>query len=521
MLAALSGVLTASCFPPFDLCFLLPVCLLPLLYALAGRSAADRARLGGLFGLVFFGVLLWWIAPTISTYGSMPPWASWPVLGLLVLYLAAYPGLWAALGAGGASRRPLAVLLLPASWTLLEWARSHLLTGFPWGLLAYSLAPETCLIQAVDLFGPLGISFLAVLVNVAVFHAVEAWRGAGKKEAAAWLALAALPPAVLSAYGVLRMDRVKAADPRFEPVQVMAIQGSIDQDKKWNPSFQQRTLEIYESLTASAMEHLDEPPGSGNGPVKRIAVWPETAVPFFFQDKGPLRERMVRFARRMKIPILFGSPAYRQEDGRLEYLNSAFLLAPDGSVAGRYDKRHLVPFGEYLPWGWFTSWAKDMIPRIGDFSPGLSPCPLVFHGIRIGILVCFESIFPSLAGESVGCGANILAVLTNDAWFGRTGAPFQHEAMAVFRAVETRRWLVRAANTGVSSIISPWGTRTGATGLFQPAYLTGTVRLRTDRTLYSRAGDLPVLTSCLFLVLISCYISWEHGSRRCRKGPGR
>ncbi len=525
-MAALTGLLTALCFPPFDLFFILPVCLVPVLFSIRGKGFRDGMRMGYVAGLVYFATLLWWIAPTISTYGSMPIWASWPVLGLLVCYLALYPALWAGLGAMVFRTRYPAIagiLLLPAAWTLIEWLRSHVLTGFPWGLLAYALEPEHILIQAGDVFGPLGLSFAIVLTNVCFFTGLQRYKEAGNR-AIAWIALAAFPAAALWTYGEIRTNQVQENDYRFPEMRVAAVQGSIPQDRKWDPEFQERTLDIYRALTLSVNRAIEGPAAPGNASVPWIVVWPETATPFFFQEKGPLHYWMVSFAQEIGAPILFGSPAYKRTSvDDVQYLNSAFLLKPDGVVAGRYDKRHLVPFGEYLPWGWLTFWARDMIPRIGDFTPGTSPSLLCYDKMKAGVLVCFESIFPGLARESVEAGANLLAVLTNDAWFGRTGAPYQHEAMAVFRAVETRRWVVRAANTGISSIITPWGTRTGKTGLFQPAYLTGTVHLRTDRTLYSRTGDLPVLTSCLFLVLISCYILWKHSSpaHGDRKGPGR
>ncbi len=516
ILAILSGVLTALSFQPYNLTVFLPLCLVPLLLSVRGKTFAEGLKLGYLAGIFYFGILIWWITPTISTYGDLPIWTALPIFGLFVCYLALFPGLWAGLASpalsSGASR--ISLFFLPSAWVLLEWSRSHLLTGFPWGLLAYSLEPFPALIQTADIWGPLGISFLVVTINVLIFRGIQSW---AKKpiRAASWVGAAAVLVAALWLYGNQKISLTEKEDRKFQKIQVVAVQGAIPLDKKWDPDFQAETLKIYERLTQKALKSKK----STGVQEERLVVWPETATPFFFQEPGPLHSWMINFAQKIHAPVLFGSPAYHRTGlYDVEYLNSAYLLQPDGSVSGRYDKRHLVPFGEYLPWKWITFWARDMIPRIGNFRPGKSVAPLRYHEIRTGVLVCFESIFPDLARQSVQAGANILAVLTNDAWFGRTGAPFQHNAMSVFRAVENRRWLVRAANTGISSIISPWGQYTAQTDLFKPAYLNETVRLRTGRTMYSRNGGLTILIPCLLLVLISCYKL--RGSWKGNANPG-
>ncbi len=184
-----------------------------------------------------------------------------------------------------------------------------------------------------------------------------------------------------------------------------------------------------------------------------------------------------------------------------------------GRITAKYDKMHLVPFGEYLPWGRLTSWARDLVPAAGDFTPGCSAAPLAWHRVRIGVLICFESIFPELAGKSVGLGANCLAVITNDSWFGDTGAPWQHAQMAAFRAVETRRWVIRAANTGVSEIISPTGQVVAKSSLFRQDIITGSIRLREDRTIYQRFGDTPFLLSVAVMIAAAVWLS-----RKGRRG---
>ncbi|MFO7576480.1 MAG: apolipoprotein N-acyltransferase, partial [Pelovirga sp.] len=200
------------------------------------------------------------------------------------------------------------------------------------------------------------------------------------------------------------------------------------------------------------------------------------------------------------VPLLVGSPAYAPAaDGRLLYHNSAFLLDTDGVIRGRSDKVHLVPFGEYVPLGRLLSFVDKLVVGVGDFSPGgIQPLPLDQH--QLGVLICYEVIFPHLARGYVRQGSDLLVNLTNDAWFGRSSAPYQHLAMARFRAIENRIWLARSANTGISALIAPSGEVTLAGPIFQPLALTGSVGLGAQPTFYTRYGDL-FAWGCLLLTL--------------------
>jgi apolipoprotein N-acyltransferase len=187
--------------------------------------------------------------------------------------------------------------------------------------------------------------------------------------------------------------------------------------------------------------------------------------------------------------LLFGSPAYHRDPGGLRYLNSAFLLSPDAQLLGRSDKIHLVPFGEYVPLGSFLPFVNKLVTGIGDYSPGeINPLPIQGH--QLGVLICYEVIFPELAREYVRQGSDLLVNITNDAWFGDSSAPWQHLAMARFRAIENRVWLARAANTGISAFISPSGRVVEQTSLFDTGFLVGKVGLGARPGLYSRMGDL-------------------------------
>jgi apolipoprotein N-acyltransferase len=515
LLVLLSGLLMSACFPPFSFYPAVMLALVPLLGAVWGKEWHFACRMGFLAGVVHFGTLLWWISPTISKYGNLSGWVAWPVFGLLVCYLAIFPAIWSGFvgyWTAGRSHRLLS-LTLAGTWTLLEWARGHVLSGFPWGYLAYTLEPVPSLIQTAEIWGPYGLTFLIVLLNVLIWESCKCFLNMGTEDSAfsrdkmvrlSQLSLFLVCILGLWFFGKWRMEEITFSDDRLPELRVAAIQGAVPQDKKWNPAFQDETLYNYGKLSLKAAESLDKlnSKNEANKP-DRLIVWPETATPFYFQVPGPLGEKVRSVARDLDVALLFGSPAYRiNSTGNAEYLNSVYLLDPNGDLAGRYDKRHLVPFGEYLPWGWVTAWAHGLIPAVGQFSPGIIPSPLYWHDLRVGVLICFESIFPCLSRETVLEGANFLAILTNDAWFGRTGAPYQHEIMAKFRAVETRRWIVRAANTGVSSLISPCGVRTAKTSLFEPCYIEGRIHLRKGHTFYVKYGEIWLLLFCLFWTIV-------------------
>jgi apolipoprotein N-acyltransferase len=511
LLAILSGLLLSALFPPSSFTPAAAVALVPLLRAIQGKHQAEAFRLGFLSGAVYFGTLLWWIAPTIARYGNMPEWAAWPILGLLLCYLALYPGLWCGFVAVCARRGGWAFYLAaPAGWVLLEWVRGHLLSGFPWGSLAYALYTVPPLMQTGELWGPYGLSFLIVLFNVSLWRIGLGLSGgmsgvapSRRNRRCEWAGLVLLMVGFggLWAFGKWRIDEISNQDRLLPVFRAVAVQGAVPQERKWDAEFQDATLDIYEQLSLRGIAGIQGRETQGGGPAGSpsiLLVWPETAAPFFFQEPGPLRQRVEAVAGELGVPLLFGSPARRfPQAGEVEYLNRAYLLDPSGGVAGTYDKIHLVPFGEYLPWGSMLSWLRDLLPTAGNFTAGASSAPLTLGGIRAGVLICFESIFPSLSRDAVRQGANVLAVITNDAWFGDTGAPYQHEAMAAFRAVETRRWVVRAANTGVSSLISPCGERVSRTSLFEPCYVASTIHLREDNTVFVTHGEYWLLMTCL------------------------
>lgn len=472
--AAAAGGLLALAFPRPDFSWLAWFALVPLLLVMAKRPF----RSGFVAGLTFFAAILYWVNIVMTTYGHMHPLFSVIAWLLLSAYLALFFGAatWAACRLKEVRGYPLP-LTLPVFWVALEFLREFLLTGFPWATLGYSQHGNLTLIQSADLFGVYGLSYLLVLVNAAIAE----WLMTRKQSHRRRPATAALVVVILVAgtwgYGYWRLG--SDLDNRPDRLKVSVVQGNIPQDVKWQPEFQQETIRIYRDLSLTAAKA--ERPG--------LIIWPEAATPFYYQDAGKLSEEVTALPEQAQSTLLFGSPAYRKEPGGVRYLNSAFLLDPSGREMGRSDKIHLVPFGEYVPLKRFLPFIDKIVVGIGDFSPGtINPLPL--NGHKLGVLVCYEAIFPELAREWVKQGSGLLVNITNDAWFGNSSAPWQHLAMVRFRAVENRVWIARAANTGISAFVAPSGRIHAATGLFVPAAATVEVGLGARPGFYARTGDL-------------------------------
>ncbi|MEE9615114.1 MAG: apolipoprotein N-acyltransferase, partial [Thermodesulfobacteriota bacterium] len=301
-------------------------------------------------------------------------------------------------------------------------------------------------------------------------------------------------------YGFIRKGRVDAAVSGWEELEVALAQGNIDQSFKWDPAFQQKSIALYRDLTIKAGKDGAE-----------LVVWPETAVPFYLES-DPMGPVVLDIANEAGVRILTGAPAYDPDiraggggGGGRNYFNSAYLIAPPGIITGRYDKIHLVPFGEYVPLKKLLFFVDKLTHGIGDFTPGTSTEPLKFGrpggkgGVGLGVLICYEAIFPAIARAFVRDGATLLVNVTNDAWFGKTSAPYQHLAMTAVRAVENRVFLVRAANTGISAIVDPAGRIIERSELFEEALVMGSVGLRQGgKSFYTLYGDVFAL-GCLAL----------------------
>ncbi|HPX61001.1 MAG TPA: apolipoprotein N-acyltransferase [Deltaproteobacteria bacterium] len=494
-LAILSGALIALSFPNTGLSFLAWVALVPLLAALENCSVKTAFRVGFTCGITAYAALLYWINIVVTQYGRLPWAMSIPVYLALVIWLAMFTGLTTLATRFAENSGIKAALTLPVAWVTGDLLRSFLLTGFPWAMLGHSQYRTLPLIQIADICGVYGITLLIVLGNAVLYRAIRAIssRGTGYPVKSALVLLMLLISTLF--YGFNRLNHTE--QPESKPLRVTLVQGNIDQDIKWSPAFQEQTLRIYEKLTRE---------GTGKG--VDLIVWPESAVPFFLQDEPVFANRLKKLAFETSAALLTGSPAHEKRNGITTYLNSAFVIAPNGEIVGRSDKLHLVPFGEYVPLGRFLPFIKKIVVGIGDFSPGLRAEPLRVDHTTVGTLVCFEAIFPEVARAYVNNGARILVNITNDAWFGRSSAPYQHLSIAVFRTVETRTPMLRAANTGVTAIIDQNGHIGSMTELFREDFRTGEIRPGSGKSLYLKIGDLPA-GLCALLTAVIIMLAWS------------
>lgn len=475
-------------FPKFGWYFFSWVALLPLFVALQGKSSRQAMGLGFVCGLVHYATTLYWIRYVVYYYGGVP----WPlailVLLLLCCYLAVYPAAFA-LTAHALENRPwLWVLGLPTVWTALEWARAHLLTGFPWAELGYTQTPFIQLVQLADITGVYGVSWLLVLVNASIM----ACFGRFRLRAALPAALACV--AAVTIYGSWRLGMVENLQNQAAAWPVAVVQGNIDQAHKWDPLYQQQTLDRYRNLSIEAVHHTPSP---------RLIVWPETAAPFFYGIEQALTDQLNGLIGEIGVPVLFGSPAVKIIDGEPRLLNSAYLVDPAGKVEGHYAKRHLVPFGEYVPYQKILFFVHKLVEAAGNFVAGSHSSPMKVDGQNVGVLICYEAIFPELARLAVEQGADCLVNITNDAWFGTSSAPYQHKEMAGWRAIEFRVPLIRSANTGISTFFDATGRSHGTIPLNESGYLEAELHPVRMKTFYAEWGDLFAwLCSFLTLALI-------------------
>jgi len=499
ILAVLSGILLTLSFPKADLSVLAWCAFVPLLLAIAKKSPGQAFRFGFICGLTAYGGILYWLNIVMTLYGKLPWFFSVVLYLVLASYLALYVGIITWIVRKGELSGITPLISFPILWVGFEYLRSFLMTGFPWASLGYSQYRVLPLIQIADITGVYGLSFLIALANVVLLWII---RGAVMKGHSVYpTKSAALLFVLLIAtlgYGFMRLNSVE----KGAPLKVALIQGNIPQDVKWDPAFKDSTIKVYEKLTNEAC-------ASGTD----LVVWPESATPFYFQDEPGYAARIKRLVVDVESYLITGSPAYDIVDGAIKYRNSAILLSPTGQLLGRTDKIHLVPFGEYVPLAKMLPFVHKLVVGIGDFSPGTDTVPLSIKKCKLGVLICFEGIFPEISRGYVRAGSKLLVNITNDAWYGRSSAPYQHLSMSVFRAVENRVPLVRAANTGITAIIDSRGHFHGMTQLFKEAYLTGEVRMGETETIYTRYGDI-FAGFCLALAIVISALSMRRHGRR-------
>ena len=516
VLAGASGLFIPLSFPKSDLELLAWIALVPLHWALDGKTKVHAFWIGWLSGTIAFTGMMAWVVTAMTTYGKVPLPISYAILLLLTAYLGLYVGLYAAGAVWFRSLIPrYGFFVFPCLWVTLELIRTYALSGMPWGLLGYSQYRQIEIIQIADHMGVYGVSFLIVLVNVALAEFLSWLMPYFRNFRPARLpwelaAMAALLVTLSWQYGLVTLSETPFSDIPRSSISVGVVQPNVDQAVKWDTAYREETLARFDRLTEKLGRATD------------LVVWPEAATPFVFEREPVYQLQLMALANRAQAPILFGSPALRFYPDRRPYLmNSAYLLAPDGQLLGRYDKHHLVPFGEYIPFkSSFLSFLDKLVEGIGDFEPGTGPTVLTLtpkpksattgtagttlRPINFGVAICYEVIFPNLVRQFAANGAEFLVTVTNDAWFGPSAAASQHFSMVVFRSVENHLAFARSANTGISGFIDPFGRIVEATPIFTEQAVKATMQVWRPYTFYSRHGDVfaygcAIICALLFL----------------------
>jgi apolipoprotein N-acyltransferase len=492
---ALSGLVLGLAHPPFH--FLLPsfLGLVPFGIWLARLPEGDEGRVlafrGGLWlGIVYYTILLYWLATALIFYSLLAVLAFVVAVGLLCLFLAV-----ATTGMHHVRRRlgwPVWISL-PVFWTAAEWFRAHLgPISFPWQELGYTLTGFPSLIGAADLVGARGLSFWLALLSGLLAAAFVAWRQGHRGRA--WLALGGwiLGVTVPVSYSLWRWQTLE-----MRPIAtVTVVQPNVPEQLKLEDP-----VAAFDSARSS-IEHLL----AGHEPAQDVdlLILPETVIPRpidpilaqKFMGRPDIYQWVTRLARSTDAPVLFGSIGIEnRSQEEWDYYNSAFLIDERGARRARYDKQYLVPVVERVPFldpAWFT-WAE----YFGGFSVGRNPDVVALDGGRLGVLICYESIFSGLSRDYRLQGADFLVNITNDAWFGREWPPWsrssalwQHPSHLVLRAIENRIGIARAGNTGISETVDPLGRVQGATELFTPSIFTADLLTTDGLTLFARVGDV-------------------------------
>jgi len=511
LLVVASGLALALAYPKFDLSLFAWAAFVPLFYAIEGEPLGRVARYAYLQGLACYaGSMYWIVIPLTDFAGVRMEFAILPMLLLSAVMATNTMGaIWSGEFIARRLRIPM-VVTMPLAWTAFEWLRSFFPIGFPWNLVGYTAYRNLEVIQLSEFTGVYGVSALIMFFNAVIFTVVFR-RGTRRLQVTSLGALTALM-IVVFAFGTLRQRQLATA-PVEGAMKVAMVQGNIAQSIKWDPAHLASSFRVYQEETVAAARRGAQ-----------LVVWPEAAAAFLFQpgdqytaemaDYSSYRAALLALARETGEPILFGAPAMGAENGQVGFYNRAYLVSGDGQIGGWYDKIQLVPFGEYVParklLGMFVN---RVVEGFGDLIAGTRQTVFDVHGAKLGVLICYESVFPDLTRRAVKAGANVLVNITNDAWYGESSAPYQALAMAALRSAENKVPMIRDAQTGISAIILPTGEITAATPLFKRGTQIEEVSWRSTSTLYTMVGDL-FSEICFALTAIGLVIGWRWPHRQ-------
>ncbi|MFN2387761.1 MAG: apolipoprotein N-acyltransferase [Thermoanaerobaculia bacterium] len=462
-----SGLLFSLAFPPREWALLLPLALVPWLVALARETSRTRALFSGvLFGIAFWCASIPWIVYVVTRFGGQPLPLGIVSLIILALILCQWPAavawLTVAFAAPGSVRR---LAVFPILWLASEHARSYVYGGFPWNLTGFALYRHPIWIQSASVWGVYGVGFLVTSAAALLAFAVHRRRFL-------WLLAPAALTLLAGLGGVLALRKPEA--PPQKVLEVALIQPNISQEARLENG---RDAENYDAVFSLARRAAAE--GAD------LIVLPESAFPVYWQGSPLLRRDLTALAQTCRCAVLFNDVDL-EPDGR--HYNAARIVTPDGLVDSTYRKVHLVPFGEYVPLPDVFFFVRQVSTEIGEFSAARDPLLLSAPPLHAGVGVCYEILYPVLAWKQVRSGSNLLATISNDSWYGAAGAQAQHFAGAVLRSVENRRYLLRAAITGISGIVDEKGRILAELGENDEGIVRGIAVLFGHRSVWTRWG---------------------------------
>ncbi len=485
-LALASGILFALAFPDYTLGFLAFVALAPLVVAIVRAGSGWEAFfLGWISQTTAWLIMVPWVVRVMSHYGGLPYF-----LGVLIfIAMALYLGLFGAMFAAIVNRfrlgeRFLPWLLVPLAWASIEFARTYLLTGFPWNLIATAIVDYTSFVQLDRAIGPYFLGALVLLPSV-----VTAWWITQRGPAIARVMVAgALGILLLVWWGTgLVASKLIARPTASATITAALLQPNISQEMRWDES---NVIAIYRRMMDMTVA------AARNGAT--VVIWPESTVPLSYTQTDFFRESIEQLSRDHGIDILLGSVA-TDPTKRDRIWNSAFL-ASGGTTIGHYDKIRLVPFGEYVPLRRVLFFAEKLVRAVGEFEFGTNDHPLGGK-LSYGPAICYEIVYPQITRTQIRNGADVLVTITNDAWYDGTSAPKQHLWQARLRAIEGDRYLLRAATTGISAFIDPTGRIVSSIPMGRDGIIYAKFQARTTETPYVRFGDWFAWAACVVVLL--------------------
>jgi apolipoprotein N-acyltransferase len=470
---------------------------------LPGQPLLRAFTLSLLTCTVYFAGTVYWTGTVIIAFGDVNPIVAMIGMILLSAYLALYPVLGCVVLSRVIARFGAAGLFMaPMTWVATEYFRGYFLTGFPWVPLGNSQVTVLPVAQLASVLGVYGLSALVAYVNATLAYALVT-SGPTRRIAVASAVVVLL---AVGGWGAWRIgDGTLTRE--GTPIRIGLIQGNIAQEDKWNPAHARRIFTTYIAMTRDAVRRGAQ-----------YVIWPESSTPFSFEDPrdDPAGDAALRdLAREVRVPILLGSDQVirREPVTSSQLFNAAFQLDPEGRTVAVYHKIKLVPFGEFFPLQRWIAVAAPLVQRFVPFSSGTGPVMLPVGSHRASTAICYEVVFPELAREAVAAGSELLTTVTNDGWYGYSSAPYQHWEMASMRAIEQGRYLARAANTGISGIVDPYGRVVTRSGIFEQVGLVGEARFLTGRTIYSQFGDVIAYVAIALTVLAATFARGYRGSR--------